>query len=117
ALAAKIVDNQSAAVRLHLEGGFVKTNRATVDQIHCFDGHFTADDNNRPLDLDPTFVVTIGAGQGRKMVIVLIENLYDLAIHLDGVRDPYLAALGAVESDGDAGFAVPRRARHEQTAA
>jgi hypothetical protein len=117
ALAAEVVDDQSAAVRLHLERRFVKPNRATVDQIHRLDRHFAADDDNRPLDLDPAFVVTIDAGHRGRLMIVLIKDLDDLPIHLNGVRDPYLTALGAVKSDGDAGFAVPRRARHEEAAA
>src|SRR4029434_10803622 len=49
-LSAKIVNDERAAIRFHLKRRFIKAYRRAVYQIHRFDRHFAADDNDRPFN-------------------------------------------------------------------
>ena len=96
-LAAEVVDDQGAAVGFHLKRRFVEARGLTVDQVHGLNRHFAADDDDRPLDPDPALVVALGAGDWNRLMVVQIEDFDHLPVDFDGVRNPDLAVLGAVQ--------------------
>ena len=62
-LAAKIVNQQDAAIGLDLERGFVKFMRVVEDQVEACEGQLAADHDERTADLDPARVAPRGRTQ------------------------------------------------------
>ena len=62
-LAAKVIDEQDAAVGFHLEGCFVVFERIVKDQVQPSQGQFAARDNKGPADFDPARIAAGAAAQ------------------------------------------------------
>src|SRR5262245_24896754 len=96
ALAAKIINYESAAIGLHLKRRLIKPDGWTVDQIHRLNGHFAADNDDRSGDFYPAFIVSVNALYRCGPVIMQVEYFDDLAVHFDRMRNPDVASLRLV---------------------
>ena len=75
-LAAKVVDQQDAAVGFNLEGGFIKFIDIIENQVKPGQGQFTANDNEGPANAQPARVAAYGgraqgarAGRGGSLFV------------------------------------------------
>ncbi len=115
-LATEVVHDQDAAIGFQLHRRLVEPAVFRAGhEIEIFDGEFAADHDQGRADLHPALIVVIGGGL-QTFVVVMVEDLDDLAIHLDGVGDPEMAGDGADQGVGDGGFAVTGGTAEEQTA-
>ena len=118
ALAAEVVNDERAAVRLQLERRFVKSRGLAPLQVRVVEREFAADDDERALYQNPAAVV-VGRRHvvGRGPVVVRVEDADDLAVNLDGEGNPDVAGQARVDALGDGRLARARRACDEERAA
>src|SRR5678815_5850939 len=79
-LTAEVVDDQGAAIGFHLERRFIEAHGWAIDQIHGFDGHLTANDDDGTLDSNPALVVTADAIDRHRVMIMEIENFDHMSL-------------------------------------
>src|SRR5438093_10831164 len=96
-LTPKVVDDQCPPVRFHLKRRFIEPDGLAVNQVHGVNGHLTADDHEGALDFGPTPIVAGQSFQRDELMVMQVENLDDLTIDFDGIGNPYLAALLAMQ--------------------
>src|SRR5262245_55579136 len=104
ALPAEIINDEGSSVTFELEGRFVELDRCVVNEVHRFDRHFTANDNQRPLHANPALIET-GRRPWYGLMIVQIEYFYDLPVDFDGIRNPDFTILRVVKCFRDRGLA------------
>ena len=113
-LAAEVVDQQAAAVALHLQRRFGDVAPRIVPDFQRVHRQLAADDHGGTADLDPATVV-VGpfeevALRGLDLRVVgSVEDLDDLAVLDDGVGQPDRLAETHRDSLGERRFSVPRR--------
>ena len=117
ALAAEVVHQEHAAVRLQLQRRLVELRDAVEGEIQHVERQLAADDNDGTADTNPAPVARgLGDQAGRTAVIVerlVVDRVVhrdDVPVHLDRVRHEHVAADRAPEALGDDALAVPRRA-------
>src|SRR5258707_9405392 len=111
----EIIDQKCPAIGLQLEWGLVELDGLIVTEVHTLDSQFSTNDHEGSMDLDPALVV----GDSRlldRRVVVRVEDVDDVAVHLDGPRNPDLATERQVKSPGDGCLAVAGRAAYEEAA-
>ena len=92
-LPAEIVDQQAAAVALHLQRRFVDVGARIVAQLEVVHGQFAADDHGGARDLQPAAVVFAALDDASLVVDHLlmiggVVELDDLAVFVQGMGDP-----------------------------
>ena len=128
-LAAKVVDQQDAAVGLDLKRRFIIFERIVKHQIQTSQGQLAARHNEWAFDTHPARIAA-GAGAQRpgaggrgifvsgQLVVDRIKHLNHLAVHVNGVRDVHILAEHQVTyRPGQAGLAVSGRAKNEHGSA
>ena len=116
-LAAEVVDHEDAAVRLHLQRGFVVFADRVVCKVQHRQREFAADDDRGPLDLDVPPVEFVRLFQQPAVRVFLIflandgvqnrvEHADDLPVRFDGVRHVNRIAHQSRDPLGHARFAV-----------
>src|SRR2546426_5439335 len=116
ALAAEVVDHEDAAVRLHLERSLVELRGLVVDEVERLERELAAGHDDWPLRDDPAVVEAETLGDHRverDAVIDLVEDLDDLLVDLDRIRQDDLALEERDEDLRDRRLAVPGRAEQE----
>src|SRR6185369_10249107 len=120
ALPSEIVNQQHAAVRFHLQRCFVVLGNRIEVQVEHRQREFTADDDNRPTDSNPSTIARCLGDQPRReplfvdrLVADWIEYRDDLPFDVDGVWHVHMAAERAAEALADDGLAVTRGAEQK----
>ena len=121
-LAAEVVDQQAAAVALHLQRGLVDVVPRVVPQFEVVHRQLAADDDRGPRDLQPAAVVIAALGDSPlvvddRLVVGRVVELDDLAVFVERVRNPDLLAEAERDPLGQRRFAVARRAVEEHARA
>ena len=121
ALAAEVVDDEDAAVGLHLDRRFVEPRDRVEREVEHLQRQLAADHDDRPLDLFPAPVVRRrGDHAGRRRgaadvhVVDRIERGDRLAVDVDGVRHEHVGAERPADPFGHDGLAVSGSAVEEE---
>src|SRR5947209_3054829 len=116
ALPAKVIDHEDAAVRLHLERRLVELRGLVVDEVERLERQLAARHDDGALRNDPAVVEAQALGHDRverDAVVDLVEDLDDLLVDLDRVRQHDLALEERDEDLSDGRLPVPGRAEEE----
>src|SRR5262245_47205813 len=99
ALAAEVVDQEHAAVRLQLDRRFVELRERVEGEVEHVERQLAADDDDRTLDADPPAVARRGGKQTRhldvqleRLVVDWIAHRHHVPVDVDRMRDVHVAA-------------------------
>src|SRR5437879_11838523 len=127
-LAAEVIDNEYSADGFHLKRSLVVLGMRIKIEIQHVQRQLAASNDIRPPAADPAWIVfQLGQKHGMRIPIGSIrigcrrkrhmsreiENLDDVSVRFDGIRDINRLLERAHESLGDGGFAISRGPVHE----
>ncbi len=132
-MASKVVDQEQAAVGLHLVRGFIHLGIRIEDQFNLLQNQLTANHHHRPATQQPAPIIAFrwrlarglkaiqlirsqGSALGTfgNLVVERIEHFDHLAIDFDGVRHQYMALQDPRDAFGNGCLAVAGRAVQKQ---
>ena len=105
-LAAKVVDQQAAAIALQLQRGFAHVAVRVVAELQAVHCHFAADDHGRAADFDPAAVVIGPPHQALRvvscrLVIGRVEEFDELPVFDQGLGHPDILAEATRDPPGE----------------
>src|SRR2546425_185031 len=116
-LAAEVVDEEHAAVRLQLNGRLVELRERVEREVELLERQLAADDDDRPVNAHPPAIARQRRDDARllafaafeRLVVERIEHRDDVAVDVDRMGNVHVAADGAAHAFTNDRLAVSRR--------
>ena len=110
-LSSKIVNQQRAAIALHLYRSFANTCRGTVTHLKAVQRQFAAHNKGRATNSNPPFIdvgqaMQLFRGHWQRLMVVGVVKLHDVPTHVECSRNPDRLAKGTCQPTSNGGFSI-----------